>query len=203
MSCTNYDDATVREISIIDIVGGFLCYQLPIHVCLSTRHKIGIDLTFSMGDVLLELAGCVHSVVALYPANLVEQTEKRELISEPAKDMSVYCKLRGFLRVHVRTTNCKHCTCCVCVCATDLLNQYQRYAQHFLSGGYFQSSISFQHTNLPFNCYVSLLALEVVNTDHHRPVWANPCSTIMFCDLHVQSNAHVQKLQYDSCVEYI
>ncbi len=120
MSCTNYDDATVtkisREISIIDIVVGFLCYQLPIHVCLSTRHKIGIDLTFSMGDVLLELAGCVHSVVALYPANLVEQTEKRELISEPAKNMSAYCKLRGFLHVHVLPTVSTVRAVCVCVC---------------------------------------------------------------------------------------
>ncbi|XP_064390094.1 probable E3 ubiquitin-protein ligase HERC1 isoform X2 [Halichondria panicea] len=75
-----------------DILLGFLCYQLPIHVCLSTRHKSGIDVTFSMGDVLLELAGYVHSVVDLYPANLVEQTERRELLSEPVKNMSTNLK---------------------------------------------------------------------------------------------------------------
>ncbi len=64
-------------------------------------------------------------------------------------------------------------------------------AQHFPGGGYFQSSVSIQHINLPLLMAKRWLFLSRCGTNHHRPVWAHPCiqymcspSLLLDCTVH-------------------
>ena len=77
-----------------DVLLSFLPYQYPTHMCLSARSisHLSTDGVFSMSDFLLELAHCVHGLVSLLPADTVEASERRELLTEPYKNMSTLCE---------------------------------------------------------------------------------------------------------------
>ena len=66
-----------------DVLLGFLAYQFPIHICLICPEEGSIESAFSIGDLLLELAACVHEIVSLFPQELVKEMERVELQWEP------------------------------------------------------------------------------------------------------------------------
>ena len=68
---------------LTDVLLGFLAYQFPTHVCLISTEEGSIESTYSIGDLLLELAACVHEIVSLFPHELVKEMESVELQWEP------------------------------------------------------------------------------------------------------------------------
>lgn len=71
------------SLSRTDVLFGFLAYQFPCHVALTSHQVVALDeAVCSTRDILLELARRTHQLVALLPLALVLELEKEELLWE-------------------------------------------------------------------------------------------------------------------------
>ena len=83
--CINVWVSSLVDLSFphTDVLFGFLAYQFPCHVALTSQQLLALDEDVcNTRDLLLELARRTHQLVALLPMSLVLELEKEELLWE-------------------------------------------------------------------------------------------------------------------------